>query len=240
MNRHLKDADGAQRPLPRSGTASSLLTAQAGRNRRPWVNWLVVLGVLFGVYIYFGHKFLQKEYTWPYLSGDVAGRAAAAATTAATEAEAAKARAVAEATAPVQVAQAASQAAAAASATFPIQVELAAAIKTAEIAPTLEVQQKVNELENAKALAQKRSLAYQECLNQGAAATLQSVAAQMRATDKDSTASFADIQAAQMAGQSATQANCSPFKAQETEALAAAEAAASAVEIYKAKRESIK
>ncbi len=188
VNRHLKDADGAQRPLPRSGTASSLLTAQAGRNRRPWVNWLVVLGVLFGVYIYFGHKFLQTEYTWPYLSGDVAGRAAAAATTAATEAEAAKARAVAEATAPVQVAQAASQAAAAASATLPIQVELAAATKTAEIAPTLELQQKVNELENAKALAQKRALAYQECLSQGAAATLQSVTAQMRTTDKDSTA----------------------------------------------------
>lgn len=237
MNRHLKDADNAQRPLPRPGPASSLLATQAGRNRRPWVNWLVVLGVLFGVYIYFGHNFLQKEYTWPYLSGDVAGRAAAAATTAATEAEAAKAKAVAEATAPVQIAQAASQAAAAASATFPIQVELAAAIKTAEIAPTLELQQKVNDLENAKALAQKRGLAYQECLSQGAATTLQSVTSQYRVVaDKENAVTLADIQAAQAAGQAATEANCGRFKNQEEEALTAAAAAASAVEFYKAQK----
>lgn len=245
MNKHLKNAETGTEAPARAGPAPSRFGTSHRHSRKPWVNWLLVAGLLFGAYIYLGHNFLRPEFTWAQIAGTVSGQTVAAATKAATAAEAAKAAAVAASTVAAETPLKAQQAADVARATFPVQVALAAsqaeAAATAEIVPKLQLatgtadidvekQRRIIELELERSTKEAtikadgerqriQAINYDECMANAARVSAQAMGSATgtgRGTGGDSIA--AGITAAAMA-----QSSCEEFRQARDDAAASAE-----------------
>lgn len=199
MNKHLKNAEATTGTPARRDPAPSRFGGSHRPFRKPWINWLVVAGLLFGAYIYLGHHFLRPEYTWAQISGTVSGQTMAAATTAATAAEAAKAAAVTKeaemakiapavelikATTEAEAKKAATVAAEAERAKIEPAVELIKAtteaeakkaalvakeVETAKIAPAVEQARLLSAIDVAKQAATDTARAYQTCKDRAVA-----------------------------------------------------------------------
>lgn len=157
MNKHLKDADNAS--LPRPPTSERPLTLPQGKPQRPYVNWLFVLGIIFGAYVYLGHNVLKKEYTWAHIRGTLEGRMESSAVRESTEAKAAQAAAIASAAATPEIKKAADII----RETTPLEAQRTREVGEAQAEVDIKRQRVMNDLEAARAAATKAATSYQEC-----------------------------------------------------------------------------
>jgi len=204
MDRFLPEQAKSPPPAPAAGPTAS---AGARRSKVSWRLWAVILGALFGLYVYAGSFFLPQALQWSTISGRISGETASAATAAAMAAKASEAAAVASAQETAKVDP---------------QVEIAARTAQIEIAKQEELarievakQARLNALEVAKAPATQAASAYRQCMERA------QHAAEAAAANPNTTLGAREI-SRQIALSQATDA-CERLKTQEDEAVGKAE-----------------
>jgi hypothetical protein len=202
------------------------LTQSRGRS---WRSWAIGIALIFGAYVYLGPLVLKDEYQWRVLVGTAVGKGEAAALSAVTPAEAAKAKAVAEAQVPsaIETAVGAEQAKVRPAIDIAAsQAEIAIGQKQVEAQIAVWTASEQAKIEAAKAAQVELAKAFQECIKR--AQTLAEGAAGQAANSQYGT--LAHQEAARASVLDRYGAECERYRPQQDQALDSAAGAARAAE----------